>query len=96
MPDGMGGFESVTVTTYTYNGHKSSVKLGEESIILFSVTAGASNELVKEEITSSLVDDQTRTISGQTYNAQDRPKQASIAITPQPPGYNLQVKYFYQ
>lgn len=95
-PNGLGGFIPASTNTYTYGTHKPAVKLGEESFIIFPVTAGASKELVKEELLATIGNSQTRTFSGQTYNNLDRPKKASIAITPQPPGYNLSVQYFYQ
>ena len=97
-PDGAGGFDLVAVSSNTFNSHKNSVVLGEESYVVI----GASN-VSKNFPVTSITDasagggtSYTGTFSQIQYNSFDRPSQGSLAVTPQPPGYNMKLFFFYQ
>ncbi len=96
IADGFGGYDIAITTNYTYNGRKSAVTLGDESLIVFPVTTSAKNDLTEQVVNSLLGTDLTYAITGQLYNNNNRPRQLSIKITPQPPGYDLKVVNYYQ
>lgn len=84
-------------TTNTFSAHKSSVSLKEESFIVFGATNVSPNELTKV-VTNAVVSGTTytNTFSAQQYNSNNRPKQASLSVMPQPPGYDMKLLYYYQ
>jgi hypothetical protein len=95
-PDGSGGWDLVSTTTYTYNSHKSAATLGDESFIVLPASNVSKNDCIKQEVTSLVGGNFIYTLTGQTYNDNDRPKKVNISFTPQPPGYDTKVTYYYQ
>lgn len=96
--NGTGGYDVASTVTYTFDSHKNAVTLGEESYIVL----GASN-ISKNNPTKTVTTDMTGTgvsytgvVSQEQFNSNDRPTQASLSLTPQPPGYDLKLLYYYQ
>ena len=98
IPDGLGGFDLGSVATSTYTTHKNAVVLEEESYVVL----GASNVSVNFASGSSTDASGiggtsfTGTFSQVQYNSFDRPTQANLSVTPQPPGYELKMLFYYQ
>ncbi|MCB0742177.1 MAG: hypothetical protein R2796_08375 [Chitinophagaceae bacterium] len=95
--DGAGGYDLTSTTTYTFDGHKNAVTLGEECYIVI----GADNVCVNNPI-KKVVDDMgggfsfTGVFSQLQFNSFDKPIQSELSLTPKPPGYDLKNLYFYQ
>jgi len=96
-PDGLGGVDLAGTTTNTYDGHKAMVTLGEESYIVLGAANVSPRNSVKQ-VTNAVSSGTTYTsvISNFVFNSFDRPRAASIKVTPQPPGYDLKLSFFYQ
>jgi hypothetical protein len=95
--DGAGGYDEASVTTITYNAKRIAITMGDEAYIAVGAENASKNDVTKQVTVSSLLGTTyTTTITAQTYNGYNRPTQASMSLMPQPPGYNLKLKYFYQ
>ena len=95
-PDGLGGFELMDDVMYTYNDKKPAVKLGDESLIVFPITALANNDMTREEHDFVIAGERLVTITGQQYNAFNRPRQHAMTVVLPAPGYNLKLIHSYQ
>lgn len=95
-PDGGGGYQVVSTISYTYNGRRSAVTLGDEGLIVFPITTKAGNDLTRQETVSTLGNDLTYEITGQQYNNFNRPRKASILATSAVGSYTVKVTYSYQ
>jgi len=96
-PDGSGGFDPGSVTTYTYSNHKNAVVLGEESYAVIgpaNVSPNYYTVMVTNAVSSGTT--YTTTNSQTNYNSYDRPSETSLTVTPVPPGYDLKLTFFYQ
>lgn len=93
------GFETTAsgITTITYDGHKSIATLGEEAHIILGSSLTATKHVTKQ-VTNQVATGTTYTTSasGSQFNSSDRPKSEGLSVTPQPPGYSMNVSYFYQ
>lgn len=92
-----GTYSQSGVTTYSFDNHKAAVVLGEECYVVMGVPNMSKNNISKM-VTNNVASGTTytTTFSGATFNSFDRPAQASASITPQPPGYNQKLIYYYQ
>lgn len=90
-------YDLAATSTNTFSNHKSAVTLKEESFIILGA-ANASPKEVTKLVTNAVSSGTTytNTFSAQQYNSNDRPKQASLSVMPQPPGYDMKLNYFYQ
>jgi hypothetical protein len=96
-PNGFGGYDLISTTNFTYNTLKNAVTLREESYIIFPVTTFSKNDVVRQEVVPASGGPTLRTsMTEQMYNTFNRPTLASASVTPQPPGYNLRLLYYYQ
>ncbi len=96
-PNGTGGFDPVSVATHVYSTHKNMVVLGEESYIAIGAANVSKNFATSISMTSSGgAGSYTSTFSQVAYNSFDRPREATVTVTPQPPGYTMKVTMFYQ
>lgn len=95
--NGVGGYDIAATQTYTYDSHKSSVTLGEESYIVIGAANISKNNGIKI-VTNDVTGGQNYSgvFSQQQFNSNDRPTQSSLSVTPQPPGYDLKLLYYYQ
>src|SRR6185503_6343066 len=50
IPDGAGGYDLASTTTYTYDLHKGMVTLGEESFIVIGAANVSRNNFTKQEV----------------------------------------------
>ena len=97
IPNGSGGYDLGSTTTYTYDSHRSMVTLGEETFIVLDPV-----NVCKKNFTKQVVNDATGGITSTTtgsqfqFNAVDRPIKFTLSVTPQPPGYDTKMTLFYQ
>ncbi len=90
------GFAPSGTSTYTYTTHKSAITLGEESFIILGGENVSVNGISKLETdATSSGNAYTLTTSNVVYNSFDRPSEAIISVTPNPPGYQVKVLYYY-
>ncbi|MBS1655846.1 MAG: hypothetical protein JSU05_13425 [Bacteroidetes bacterium] len=94
--DGAGGFTQVSTKTNTFNSHKSGRTFGDESYIVLGTDNVSANDITGSAVNATTGTSYTSAMSQQTYNSFDRPISASATVTPQPPGYNLKLLYYYQ
>jgi len=97
-PNGSGGYDPSITVTYTFNSKKSAITLGEESFIVIGAANVSKNDatMVVNDATAGGGTSYTGTYSQQQYNSFNRPTSAKLSLTPQPPGYDVAVSYFYQ
>ncbi len=97
IPNIAGGYDLGSVTTYTYDSHRSMLTLGEETfIILDPVNAGKNN--FTKQVVNDVAGGNSSTTTGSQYqfNNADRPLKFNLSVTPQPPGYDLKLTMTYQ
>jgi hypothetical protein len=94
--DMMGGMILFSSVTQTFTSRKNPVTLGEESFLILEPSNVAVNYISQRVINSVLGQDFTTSITGQTFTNNNRPMQSLISTTPQPPGYDVKVTFFYQ
>lgn len=95
IPDGLGGFDPGSVSTYTFTTHKNAAVLGEESYVVLGVS-NVSPNYPASKVSDAAGMNTTATFSQVQYNSFDRPTQANLSVTPQPPGYDAKVLFYYQ
>jgi hypothetical protein len=96
-PDANGMYQPSTLSTYTYDAHKAMVVLGEESLAILGAANQSKNNSTKLiSNAGGSGNTYTFTYSQFKFNSFDRPTEAMISITPQPPGYNVKVLMFYK
>ena len=97
IPDGAGGYDLGSVTTYTYDSHRSMLTLGEETFIVLDPVNAGKNNFTKQVINDA-AGGNTSTTTGSQYqfNAADRPIKFNLSVAPQPPGYDLKLTLYYQ
>jgi len=95
-PDGAGGWDLASTVTSTFDSHKTSVVLGEESYIILGATNVSKNNATKVDNSVVAGNSYTGTYSQQQFNSFNRPTQSSLSVTPQPPGYDLKLLFYYQ
>jgi hypothetical protein len=96
-PNGAGGYDPSGTNTFTYDSHKNAAVLGDESFIVIGAENFSKNNATKSvnvDIAGGTT--YTSTFSQQKFNSYNRPKQSSLSITPNPPGYDLKLLYYYQ
>ncbi|MEO6611054.1 MAG: hypothetical protein ABIT05_00125 [Chitinophagaceae bacterium] len=96
-PDGIGGFDPVSQTTYTYSTHKNMTTMAEESYIAIGPD-NVSKNFPLQSTTNDLVTpaNYSTNFSGTQYNQYDRPSKTSLSLVPQPPGYDMKLFFFYR
>ena len=95
-PDGLGGYELMDDAVYTYNDKKPAIKMGDEGLLVFSISSRANNDLTREEHDFVIGAERLTTITGQQYNAFNRPRQHAMAVVLPAPGYNVKLVHSYQ
>jgi hypothetical protein len=97
IPNGAGGYDIGSITTYTYDFHRSMLTLGEEAYIVLGAANTSKNNFTKQ-VVNDLSGGNSYTTTGSQYSftAPDRPYKYTLSITPQPPGYDLKLTCYYQ
>jgi hypothetical protein len=92
-----GGWLQTGITTYTYGSHKTSVSLGEECYIVINPSGISKNNMTRV-VTNAVASgtNYTGVFSQQQFNSFDRPIQELMSVSPQPPGYDVKLTYYYQ
>jgi hypothetical protein len=83
--------------TYTFDTHKAAAVLGEEAFSIIgagNISKNNITKLITNNVTSGTT--YTATVTTSSFNSYDRPIQSNFVVTPQPPGYNQKVEYYYQ
>lgn len=82
---------------YTFDSHKAAVVLGEEAFSIIgagNISKNNMTKLVTDNVSSGTAF--TASVTTSSFNSHDRPIKSTFVITPQPPGYNQKVEYYYQ
>lgn len=97
ISDFAGGYISTSGSSYTYDAHKTAIQLGEESFMVLGPENVSKNNMTKY-VTNAVSSGSTYTSAfvQQQFNSFDRPIQATLTVSPQPPGYNMKLFFFYQ
>ena len=92
-----GAYALVSAATYTYDQKKAAVVFGEEAFVIFGAETISKSNLVNT-VTNTGASGNTYsfTFSQFQFNTFSRPTQALLTVTPQPPGYNMRIFYFYK
>ncbi|MES2882457.1 MAG: hypothetical protein V4676_09940 [Bacteroidota bacterium] len=96
-PNGSGGYDLNSTSTYTYDGRKTAIQMGDESFIAFGAENFSGSNVTKI-VSNAVASGTTYTgiFSGQQFNSFNRPTIGTLTVTPQPPGYSVKLLYYYQ
>lgn len=92
------GYDVTATDTYTFDMHKNFVSLGDESYIVLGAANVSKNNPVKK-VTTDMTGNgtsYTSVFSQEQFNSNDRPTQSLLSVTPQPPGYDMKLLFYYQ
>lgn len=92
-----GAYSPSGTSTYTFDGRKAAVTLGDESYAVlgtFNVSKNNAWKVVSNAVSSGTT--YTATYTDLVFNSFNRPSSGTLTVTPMPPGYVNKIIYFYQ